>query len=185
MNDRNLTDGRRSTGCTFETYVREASATQTGAAVISGQLRMGAINLPSGFPVASISFLAGTTAYVAGSSIHFWVALYNSSLGLLRQSTDNTSGPVWGQGALLTTALSSSYTTTYAGLHYLGLMLSQTGGTFPTHVATGVAAGLGTIAVEVPILAGNSSSASLTATAPDPAGAITAIANTWIYGGVA
>lgn len=133
----------------------------------SGTMVLTAIALPASTPIASISFISGTQALVAGT--HGWVALYDSSLNLLRQSTDDT-GVTWAANTLKTFTLSSSYTTTYAGLHYLGLLL--TGGTMP-QIICGPDAAVGTALGLAPILSGNSSTG-LTGTAPNPAGALTA-----------
>lgn len=181
-NDPRVVDGLTSSVITYETYNRGLVNTATGAANASGVLRMFAINLPAGITVTNICFQAGSTGYTAGTGINFWVALYDSARGLLRQSTTNTSGPgsgTWTASTVLATALSSTFTTTYSGLYYISNMIAQTGGTIWTYSAmSGSSASLGL----APILCGTSTG-SLTDTAPSTAAAITATA-VWGYGGV-
>lgn len=182
LNDPSVTNGLKATGLTYENWDRGRVTTATGAANASGTLRMFAINLPAGALITNLHILSGTTAYAAGTDIHFWVALYNSSRVLLRQSTDNTSGPgsgTFGASTLLSTALSSTYTTTYSGLHYIGNMISQTGGTIWTYQALSGSTGALGLA---PIICGTSTTG-LTDTAPSTAAAITVTA-VWGYCGV-
>lgn len=157
----------------YETFDRELASTTSTP--ISGQLKMVAIALPSGLPVAAVGFVSGSTPLSGGS--HGWFSLHDASRNLLRQSADDTS-PVFAANAAKSYNLSSAYVTTYEGLYYLGLMFVAS--QMPTLVAiNGSSAVLGV----TPIIGGNSTS-SLTATAPDPAGAITA-AGTVAYGYVA
>lgn len=164
------------TALSFQNQDRATSTQTNSSAVSSGTMRMAAIWLPSGTTVTSIGWLSGATALnTAGTGPHFWVALYNSSLALLRQSTDDTAA-TWAANTLKLTALSSAYVTTYAGTHYLALnVVSGSTGTQPTLTAmnssTAILSGLS------PIVHGVSSTG-LGATAPDPAGAITASAST-------
>lgn len=166
------------TGVTYQNFSRFANQTVTGA-LASGQMKVSAIWLPTGFTVTSISFLS-STALVLGTSPHFWFALFDSSGNLLRQTADQTAA-AWAATTLKTVNLSSTFVTTYTGLHYLGVMVAQTGGTFPTLVAANVSTGAVSLA---PILGGSGGDSGLTTTAPNPMAAINTGTNV-VYCGVA
>lgn len=157
------------TGALAETFNRAGESGVTTFTPTSGTLRLAAIPLQAGMVITSIGFVSNTTALVLGTSPHFWVALYDGSRNLLRQSTDNTSA-AWAASSALATALSSTYTIPTSGLYYIGLLVAMTGGTMPTVCATNNTSILTGIA---PILSGSSTS-SLAGSAPDPAGAISA-----------
>lgn len=148
------------------------------AALASGTLYMTAVYIPSATVVTNLSWLSGTTALVLGATPHYWVALFDSSLNLLRQSTDNTAATI-AASSLITTALSSTFTTTYSGLHYIGIMVNSGGGTQPTFAGKGaiVQSGINL----APKLSGTSTTG-LTTTAPNPAASITVISQRpWGY----
>lgn len=157
------------TGITYDNYNRQERVYAGTIAPTSKQLRLQAIWLPAGFSVASISWFIGTTSLTRGStSPHFWVALYNSALGLLRQSTDNTSATITAS-TLLTTNLSSAYVTTYTGLHYLGFMCATgTSGSPVMPTLAGLTITTATISALPPNLGANAD-ANLAATAPSTA----------------
>lgn len=163
------------TGVTFQNSPRNMSTSvATVGALTSGQLRLQAIWLPSGFTVTSLSFCAGTTALANGSSgSHFWFALFNSSRALLRQTNDDTAA-TFAASTLKTINLSSTFPTTYSGIHYLGIMcVAGSGGSPVLPTLAGWSTGVTTLINLAPIV-GGSSTGSLTTTAPDPAGAIAA-----------
>src|SRR3990167_2257401 len=117
-------------GAIAETGPRQLVA--SNATPSTGLLRLHAIDLPTGTVITSISHMTAATALLLGTSPHFWVALFDSSRALLRQSTDNTA-LAWAANTVLTTNLSSTFTTTYSGLHYIGIMIvSGGGGTQPS-----------------------------------------------------
>jgi hypothetical protein len=126
---------------------------------------MQGIALPKGLTVTSITWVSGTTALVTGT--HGWSALYDDALGLLRQSTDDTS-VAWAANTVKTFTLSSTFVTTYSGLHYLGLLI--TASTVPTMSGAGTTT---TIISNIPPIIGGNSTTGLTGTAPNPAAAIT------------
>lgn len=168
------------TGITIGTMDRRLISGVAGV-LTSGTMKLATISLPKNFTVTSISFLSGTTALVLGTSPHAWVALFDvPTLALLRQSTDDTAA-TWGASSLFTKNLSSTYTTTAAGLFYIGVMVAMTGGTMPTMAtfSTEIAA----VNALAPATGGNST-ASLGATAPDPCAGPTG-ATVSFYGGVA
>jgi hypothetical protein len=158
----------------YETVGRPGAASDLTAVLTSGKLSLVAIYLPAGAVVASVSFVSGITGLTRGSSdSHLWFALYNTNgTTLLRQSTDDTSG-AWAATTLLTKTLTSSYTVTASGLHYIGVMVNiGTGGApvLPTLRGIGTS---NTITGLSPILIGQTSDTGLVGTAPSPAGALT------------
>lgn len=167
------------TGLTFENYPRHFSITNQTVTLVNGALRLVAIWLPQGLTVTNISFVTGATALVAGTNPHLWFALYDSSRALLRQTADDTS-PAWAASTLKTVNLTSPFVTTYSGLHYLAVMIAQTGGTMPNLKA--VNTGDSVLTGLAPLISGPSSTG-LTTTAPNPAGAISSN-NFPPYGGV-
>lgn len=165
------------TGVTYQNFDRYSAANGT-ATPTSGTMRLSGIWLPAGIVVTSISFLS-IGALTAGTSPHLWVALYDSSCNLLRQSADDTS-PTWAANTLKTFSLASTFTTTYTGLHYVGLLVAQSGGTMVTLAGTGV--GNAALVNLDPVMAGNSNTG-LTTTAPDPASAPgTGLTNLYWFG---
>jgi hypothetical protein len=157
---------------TFSRYI----INQAGVGLTSGTMKLALIWLPV-CTVTTITFCSGTTGLTPGSNPHAWVALYDSSLGLLRQSTDDT-GLTWAASTMKTFTLSSTYGITTAGLYYIGLMVvSGGGGTQPGIQGTGTLLTVGAPAA-LPALAG-ASTASLTTTAPSTAAAITPGNATW------
>jgi len=154
------------TGAIAETMPRQLSPSTNLNQLTSNQMFLSPIYLPRGATITSITFVSGTTALVAGTTPHFWAALYSSGLVLRRQSTDDTS-PVWGASATHTFTLSSTYVTTVGGLHFLGLMAgAASGNTVPS--LRGMANSAGTTSGLGPALLGTGGTA-LGATAPDPA----------------
>jgi hypothetical protein len=133
--------------------------------LVSGRLSLHAIYLPDNLTITSISYMSGTGAT---SPTNQWFALYDSALNLLRQTTDDTT-TAWGANTLKTLNLTSTYTTTAAGLYYVGVCVAAS--TVPQlRGDTKNASNLNAIA---PILHGTSTTG-LTDTAPNPAGALTA-----------
>lgn len=131
---------------------------------VSGTMRMSPIWLPAGALITSISMFSGATALVSGSNQ--WFALFNSSRALLRQTVDD-GATAWGAGAKKTLALTSTFTTTYTGLHYIGVNIVAA--TTPTLLSF---SGGGFASCSEPPILGGPSSSGLTTTAPDPADVI-------------
>lgn len=115
------------TGALYETIDRDLCEEVNTAALSSGRLSLQAIWLPAGTTINSISFWSATTALATGTNQLF--GLYDSNLNLLRSSTNDTS-TAWAANSRKTLSLTSSFTTTYSGLHYLGIMVAAT--TVPT-----------------------------------------------------
>jgi hypothetical protein len=98
-------------------------------AITSGTLYLVPIWLPSGTVVNSITFVAGSTNSLA-SGTHQWFGLYDSSRVQLAVTTDDTTAAWNAQQAktlniaTVAAGAASSFTTTYTGLHHLGLMVA-------------------------------------------------------------
>ncbi len=130
----------------------------------SGQLRLVAIYLPTGVTCTSISFVSRA----AGSSMtHQYFGLYDSNYNLLRGTNDDTS-TAWAADVVKTLNLTSTFVTTYSGLHYLGIL--YTGSTLA--VVAAPVTNVGSYSLS-PLFAGGTTSTSLTAL-PDPAAAVVA-----------
>jgi parallel beta-helix repeat protein len=102
----------------------------TASTLVSGALYLVPIWLPKGLVVSSITFVTGGTA--AGTPTNQWFTLHNSSRVALARTADNTT-TAWAANtaktlniAQATAGAASSYTTTYNGLHYLGVMVAAT-----------------------------------------------------------
>lgn len=105
----------------------------------SGTLYLVPIWLPKGTVVANITFASAATA--AGTPTNWWFSLHNSAKVALARTADQTTA-AWAANAKKTLAIAqttagagSSYTTTYTGLHYLGVMIKAT--TVPSLVSEG------------------------------------------------
>jgi hypothetical protein len=96
----------------------------------SGTLYLVPIWLPKGLVVSSIAFVSGGTG--AGTPTNYWFTLHNSSRVALARTADQTT-TAWAANTIKSLAVAqttagaaSSYTTTYSGLHYLGVMIKAT-----------------------------------------------------------
>jgi hypothetical protein len=114
------------TGALYETFDRDLCDEVNTAVLSSGRLSLQAIYIPAGVTITSISFWSATTALSAGTNQLF--GLYDVNLNLLRSSNNDTS-TAWSANSRKTLALTSTFTTTYSGLYYLGIMVT---GTVPT-----------------------------------------------------
>lgn len=110
----------------------------------NGTLYLVAIALPNGFTVSNITF---ESANATTTPTHYWFGLYNSSRVQLAVTADQLT-TAWGANVQKTLAIatiasgaSSTFTTTYEGLHYLGVMV--TAGTPPTLSGTTFVTGTG------------------------------------------
>lgn len=164
----NLDFALSAAGTIAETIPRSLCLETSLSALTSGTLYLCAIHLRAGQRVNAISVASGTTA--AASPLNQWFALYDQNRGLLRQTVNDTTN-AWAGSTIKTLALTSQYTVTYTGLHYVGIMVEAT--TVPT--LRGLAKGT-VVSALPPTLHGNST-AGLTTTAPATAAAITATAN--------
>lgn len=114
-------------GSLYETFSRNLCDEVNTALLSSGRLSLQAIWLPAGITISSISFWSATTAGATLTNQLF--GLYDINLNLLRSSV-NDGATAWAANSRKTLALTSSFTTTYSGLYYLGIMVAGT--TVPT-----------------------------------------------------
>jgi hypothetical protein len=159
----------RPTGSLSEAYTRLGAVFANLNPLASQRVSMVAIGLPSGLTITSISFMSATTAL--GTGTHQYFGLYDNNLALLRATNDDTS-TAWAANTVKTLNLTSTFTTTYDGLHYLAILVVAT--TVPT-LAGVAAANVSTTATIAPILAGTSDSG--VNSLQNPAAALTANAN--------
>jgi hypothetical protein len=97
----------------------------TGGA--SGVVHLHGIYLPKGVTITTITFVSGATAAVTPTNQ--WFALCNSSRTVLRVTANDTT-TAWAASTAKPLNLTSTYTTTYSGLHYLACCV--TAGTVPS-----------------------------------------------------
>jgi len=114
-------------GALYETRDRDLVEEVNTALLSTGRLSLQAIWLPAGVTISSISFWSATTAAATPTNQLF--GLFDSSYNLLRSSTNDTT-TAWAANSKKTLSLTSTFTTTYSGLHYLGIMVTAT--TVPT-----------------------------------------------------
>jgi len=114
-------------GALYETIDRDLVDEVNTSLLSSGRLSLQAIYLPAGVTINSISFWSATTA--AGTPTNQLFGLFDSSYNLLRSSANDTT-TAWAANSKKTLALTSTFTTTYSGIHYLGIMVAAT--TVPT-----------------------------------------------------
>jgi len=155
----------------FQSFDRRLAISSAWAPTL-GTLTMTGIWLPQGMTVNAITFMSGATGE---NGTHLWYAIYRAdTLALMAQSTDNTTAGAFGASLSFRQALTAPVVTPYTGLYYLGFLCAGT--TCPTllNITSAVTTNLGGVASVAPILAATSSSG-LTAAAPNPAGALTAI----------
>ena len=162
-------------GIVYESYPRQlGSASVTTLA--TGKLTLCAVYLPAG---VTISTLAAWFLTAIGSPTHWWFGLYDNNRVQLATTADQTSTPS-GTGvvslAIATVAggAASSFTTTYSGLHYIGVMVAATG--VPSQLVY-PSEGVGVMSA-VPVVTGTSDTGQTIPPAfPHTAAAITALAN--------
>lgn len=144
-------------GALYETMDRDLVNEVNTALLSSGRLSLQAIWLPANVTITSISFWSATTAGATLTNQLF--GLYDSSLNLLRSSVNDTS-TAWAANSRKTLALTSTFTTTYSGLHYLGIMVAAT--TVPTIKGNTAKTG-GQLGAGAPSLGGTSTTGLTTA----------------------
>ncbi|MFF9554601.1 right-handed parallel beta-helix repeat-containing protein [Streptomyces albus] len=111
----------------------------TSTAPVSGTLYLVPIWLPAGAVLSNISFVNGATA--AASPTNWWFSLHDSGRKMLARTADQGTA-AWASNTVKTLPIAqttagnaASYTTTYEGLHYLGIMIKAT--TLPNLVGEG------------------------------------------------
>lgn len=112
------------TGSLASTYNRVSLSSSQTAVLVSGTLRVFGILLPSGLPVANITFYSRTTG--AGTPTHQFFVLLDSSRNVLAKTADDTNVP-WGSNTAKTLAVAGGpYVTTAAGFYYIGVLVTAT-----------------------------------------------------------
>ena len=144
-------------GALAETFDRNLCDEVNTAVLSSGRLSGQAIWLEAGMTISSISFHSATTA--AGTPTNQLFGLFDSSRNLLRSSTNDTT-TAWAANSLKTLALTSTFTTTYSGLYYLGIMVTAT--TVPTLKGNTARVG-GQLQAQAPSMGGTSNTGLTTA----------------------
>jgi hypothetical protein len=157
-------DGLGPTGCVGQNMPRNLTMSNQGA-LTAGTLKMHAVWLPALTTVTTVNFQSGTQAAVAPTN--WWMGLYDSALLGLRLTADQTS-TAWAATTVKSVNLTSTFTTTYSGLHYVGLMVAA--GTAPSlNGVTGLANGPLTLA---PIMNGHSTAGLTGIPTPGTAGGV-------------
>lgn len=162
-----------SAGAPFAQTFDRRMAISTVFAITSGTMTMTGIILAQGQVVNGITFVSGSTAESGGS--HLWYALYDANLVLLGQATDNTGAAAFGANTAFRMAMTTAIRVPASGLYYIGICVVGTPMTL-INVTAATANGNGSIAGMTPIVAATSSAGLNTGTAPNPAGALTGIA---------
>ncbi|WP_327725717.1 right-handed parallel beta-helix repeat-containing protein [Streptomyces europaeiscabiei] len=105
----------------------------------SGTLYLVPVWLPKGAVISNIGFVSGGTA--ASAPTNYWFTLHDRAKVALARTADQLTA-AWAANtakslaiAQTTAGAASSYTTTYAGLHYYGVMIKAT--TVPSLVSEG------------------------------------------------
>jgi len=145
------------TGALYETFSRNLCYEVNTAVLSSGRLSLQSIWLPVNTVISSISFWSATTAGATLTNQLF--GLYDINLNLLRSSTNDTS-TAWAANARKTLSLTSTFTTTYSGLYYLGIMVAAT--TVPTLKGNTAKTG-GQLSAGAPTMGGTSTTGLTTA----------------------
>lgn len=135
-------------GALAVTYDRRASPDNDMSGITGGTLRLTAVVLKAGVVVNSVSWLSGGTA--GATLTHQWFCLTDSARLVLGKTADATNA-AWAARTVKTLALTAPYTTTYEGLHYIGVLV--TGTTVPSTLGR-LAAGTGVVYALPPILTG-------------------------------
>jgi hypothetical protein len=166
---RNLDRAHRAGALAPSGYLSESFPRLIGGAnatflATSGTMYMQALYGKAGWAITKLAYWA---AGASATQTNAWLALYDSSRNLLRQST--TRGSTVVASSTMWEETITSTTLTYSGLYYIGVMQQASTRSASVHVVTS-ATGFRGVA---PIICG-SSDASLTTTAPSTAAAITA-----------
>lgn len=137
-----------------ETYPRGSNYVGGSLSPVSGQVTLSSIPIPGGSLISNITYFSAAAAAVTPT--HWWFGLFNSSFNLLAVTADQTTA-AWGSVTKKTLAIATSaagsvtsFTTTYSGLHYLGVCVVA--GTPPSLVGSSPGSA-GAAFGDVPLLA--------------------------------
>lgn len=111
----------------------------TSSTPTSGTLYLTPVWLPKGAVVSNLGFVSAGTA--AATPTNWWFSLHDSSKKMLARTADQTT-TAWAANTAKSVAIAqttagagSSYTATYTGIHYIGVMIKAT--TVPSLVSEG------------------------------------------------
>lgn len=145
-------------GALVQTCPRTAG--QASGSLTSGTLVLTAIALPAGLTIGHIAYLSNGATSVP---LNWWFGLFDNTRAALAFTANQTT-TAWGANTLQSLAIAtvaagsaSSFTTTYTGLHYLGIMVAAT--TPPTISGSFVDSAAMT---KAPVLCGNSNTGQTT-----------------------
>lgn len=113
----------RRTGAIAETLPRVGGSFANALTLSSGRLHLVALSLPKDDIITSITFLTGSVA--VATATNQWFGLFDDALAALAFTTNDTTA-AWTSSAEKTLNLSAPFTTTYAGLYYIGVMVTAT-----------------------------------------------------------
>lgn len=159
-------------GATAETFPRNLVLSSTSA-LTAGTLLLTAIALPAGLTINAITMCTGANVKTGGT--HGWYCILDKNFLLQGVTADQTdAATVWGTAnTAYTLPLAAAYTTTYAGVYYIGVMVAETAGTTPNFngisgLSSGVnlapyLAGTSTPGLTTPGIVGTTTYAALTA----------------------
>lgn len=163
------------TGVIAETLPRGTISSITLAALTSAQLFMQGVFLTQGQLVSNISWVSGSTA--GATLANQWSALYSGARVQRAISADDTSN-AWAANSVKTFAMTTPFTVTTTGIHYVGLLAKAT---VAVPTLQGILVPNTTVLNLPPILCGNAD-AGLTNPASGPATAATiTVAGTVAY----
>lgn len=115
------------------TFDRGIAVETNSAALSTGRLTVVRILLPKGLSITTITFWSMTTALSVG--VNQWFALFDLNKGKLAVTADDTS-TAWAANSSKALAVAAGpFVTTYAGIHYLGIMVKAT--TVPSMAGAG------------------------------------------------
>ncbi|NUS25935.1 MAG: right-handed parallel beta-helix repeat-containing protein [Streptomyces sp.] len=116
----------------------------TSSTPTSGILYLVPIWLPKGAVISNLGFVSGGTA--AATPTNWWFALCDNTRKMLARTADQLTA-AWAANtaqslpiAQTTAGAGTSYTTTYTGVHFIGIMVKAT--TVPSIVGEGLVAGV-------------------------------------------
>jgi hypothetical protein len=121
-----LTDYFKPPGALYETVPKFTPQDVHGGRPNTATLTMQAIGLPGNLTISSITFVGVDPNYPVGQT-HLWFALLDDTYNLLAVTKDDGAAGSWATAAftlpIATTAAgaTTSFTTTYSGLHYVGI----------------------------------------------------------------
>jgi hypothetical protein len=131
-------------GAIAETMPRNmVTATKTAGA--TGTLYLNAIGLPLNAVVSTITMMTGATPETGGS--HGWYALLDSGGTVRAVTADQTGTAAWAANTDVGFAVGTAYTTTYTGLHYVGVCITASG--MPTFTGAAALVNVATIAPQL------------------------------------